>query len=324
VAGFSATLRLGAASVPATWKQHKEFASRRKGVHCIFKVEKSVVFCEGSQDLNLLLKALCAIKLRNSKTEIIALETATLLQERIRSAKSNTSPVIDISSMDRSLAQVVKQPITQRGFAEEIFADDEKRNEADFLFRQVKGGQEVADLTNTLKAQTGPKDRWPFDVWLDRANDKGWTIIEVRREGEDLPAGFTVIGTDLRRKDRIVADGPSTVVLNVDLNSVYVTPSKRGGGYSQALSWAIGKQVEHIVRTLARSPATSCHLGDQVKILIEGEAHSEGGPKFLGGTVERIEANVHSMNLEQAWFDLPTVIDDVDTEKFSRLAKLRS
>lgn len=254
---------------------------------------------------------------------MIPLEAATLLQERIRCAKRNAS-VVDFDSMGRSLAQLVRQPVIDRGLAEEIFPGEGRRTDASFIFRQVKGGQEIANLTNTLRAQLGQKDRWPFDVWLDRANDKSWTVIEVRREDEDVPAGFAVIVTDLRLENRTVTNRQSTVVLSLDLNSVYVVPSKRGEGHSQALSWAIGKQVDHILQALAQSPASNYQLDvPQVEILIEGEAHSESGAKFLTGTFERIECNINLMNVDGAWFDMPTVIDGIDIDKFARLAELR-
>lgn len=255
---------------------------------------------------------------------MIALDTATLLQERIRSAKSNASPIVDIVSMGRSLTQLVKQQVIDRGLAEEIFPGEGRRTDASFIFRQVKGGQEIANLTNTLRAQPGQKDRWPFDVWLDQANDKSWTVIEVRREDEDVPAGFAVIVTNLRLENRTVTNGQPTVVLSLDLKSVYVVPSKRGEGHCQALSWAIGKQVDSILRALAHPPTLSCQLdGARVEILIEGEAHSESGAKFLVGTFEQIGSNINLLNVDGAWYGMPTVINGVDIDKYSRLAELR-
>lgn len=223
------------------------------------------------------------------------------------------------------LAQLVEQPIIEDGPAEEIFPSDDREDEAGFLFRQVSSRQEVAALAEIFKAQSGPKERWPFDIWLDRAFDHRSTIIEVKREGDDAPAGFAVIGTKLEVEDKTDADAQSTIVLRVDLNSVYVTPGKRGEGHAQALSWAIGKQVDRILYALAQAPASSRQSLKQhkVEIFIEGEAHSEGGANFLAGTVEQIESNMDFINLDKAWFDVPTVIDNIDYDKSSRLAQLR-
>ncbi|TLX17182.1 hypothetical protein [Rhizobium sp. MHM7A] len=253
------------------------------------------------------------------------METVTLLQERIRSAKSNASSIIDASNLDRLLAQLVEQPVVKDGTAEEIFPSDDRKDEAGFLFRQVSGRQQVAALTEIFKAQAGSKERWPFDIWLDRAFDHHSTIIEVKREGDELPAGFAVIATRLEVEGKTDADSQSTIALRVDLNSVYVTSERRGEGHSQALSWAIGKQVDRILYALAEAPASSrqSFKEHKVEIFIEGEAHSEGGANFLAGTVEQIESNMDFINLEKAWFDVPAVMDDVDYDKFARLAELR-
>jgi GNAT superfamily N-acetyltransferase len=218
------------------------------------------------------------------------------------------------------VSELKLRPVVHHGSAEQIFPGDEREDDEGYSFRHIQGRQQVAHLTSELGALPRLNDRWPFDVWLDRAADHDSTIIEVRREGEPTPAGFAIVNTELE----LEAD-QKMLVLHLDLSSVYVTPSRRGQGHSQALSWAIGEHVDQILSALSHVPEESrTFLKDhKVEIFISGEAHSEGGAHFLAEAVEQIESNMEFVDLKNAWFEVPTVIDDVNLDKFSRLAKMR-
>jgi hypothetical protein len=262
--------------------------------------------------------------MRNAENEKPALNTAVLLNDRIRSAKNIKSPVVE-TSVDELLANLSVQPVSEHGTAEEILCEENRENEPGFQFRQISSKEDVAYLIELFEKQAGPKERWPFDIWLERAVDYQSMIIEVKRDDEDAPSGFAVINAKLELGCKADGAAESIIVLHVNLNSVYVAPGKRGKGHSQALSWAIGKQVNQVLHALAEVPSSSQELlqAGKVEIFIEGEAHSEGGANFLAGTVEHIKSNMDFINLEKAWFNVPQVIDDVDLDKFSRLAALR-
>ncbi len=224
------------------------------------------------------------------------------------------------TDFDRMVSNLELLPIVDRGSAEEIFPGDDRDGEEGYSFRQIEGRQQIASLTRELSNLPRLNDRWPFDIWLDRAGDHASTIIEVRRENETTPAGFAIIDTDLELEVE-----QKILLLRLDLGSIYVTPSKRGQGHSKALSWAIGAHVDQVLSALAKAPQEDrVFLKDQkIEIFISGEAHSEGGARFLANTVEQIESNMAFIDLKNAWFEVPVVIDDVDLDKFSRLARMR-
>lgn len=271
--------------------------------------------------VNVLLKALGASSLQNSKKiGITALDTIAQLQKRIRSAKSYLSSHAAYNAFEQMVSGMKRHPTFIYGSAEEIFPGEEREDRAGYAFSQVEGRQQIDRLKGELSELPGSKDRWPFDVWLDLAGDREATIIEVKQEGNLIPAGFAVIKMDLE-----LESNQNTVLIRLDLNSVYVTPSERGKGHSQALCWAVGMQVNRILSTLAQVPEESRgFLKDhKIEIFITGEAHSEGGARFLTNVVEQIESNMAFIDLKNAWFEVPVVIDDVDLDKFSRLARMR-
>ena len=248
------------------------------------------------------------------------MNTVALLQDRIRSAKSSPLPNTEPVDFDRMVSGLELHPIAEYGSSEEIFPYEGRDDEEGFSFRQIEGRQQIAHLTHELSKLPRENDRWPFDIWLDRAGDHASTIIEVRREGETTPAGFAIIDADLE-----LESDQQIILLRLDLDSIYVTPSKRGQGHSQALSWAIGVHVDQIMSALDKVPEESrAFLKDhKIEIFISGEAHSEGGARFLAEAVQQIESNMDFIALKNCWFGVPAVIDDVDLDKFSKLARLR-
>lgn len=248
--------------------------------------------------------------------------TVDHLNARIQSAKRTHAPrsvaqhKADASRLNPKLEVLAQsQHITASGTVDEIFPCEDRVDNRTFEFEIITNGTQLNVLKAQLKKMRDRGEDWPFADWLDGAHEDGDTILTVRRTGDRKPAGFTNIRTSLRLEDHSDEDTSKPVIyLNIALDAIYISPSERGEGHSQALSWAIARLANDIAYDLAEwnDPERERLEKYPVEISITGEAHSEGGARFLSRTIEKIESHMDQFDPKTTWDFVPTVTDRCD------------
>ncbi|MCS4089278.1 hypothetical protein [Rhizobium sp. BK176] len=215
------------------------------------------------------------------------------------------------------LAEVARQPVVPRGTVDEIFPMGDRTDQRDYIFNQVEGQTELDRLIEALKGDGGD-EHWEYDKWLRSAAKHEKIVVEVKQEGDDKPAGFAIFGMTLAFEDHGDDEVESHLYLTLDLAAIYLSPCHRGRGFSAALSWAVGYQVETVIealKELAEEKQPSAPEGG-LEIFISGEAQSAGGARYLATTVERIKSNLEFLSFEAGWAGDIDVIDDIDFSDF--------
>lgn len=233
------------------------------------------------------------------------------LHDRIRAAKSSVRS--DLTTADNIYANVRRQPVMAFAPASVIFPGRVEDGEK-FTFRLVDGSDAIDSLSKTLSRMPGSREQWPFDVWLERADDHKWTVIEVRHNEDSQPAGFAIISTDVNAQGGNSAETVRHVSIGFELRNVYVSPSMRGKGFSHALSWVAAEYMNHIMLETINIQDTvqGLDVKNGLSVRVMGEAHSVGGASFLMDMAERIEAHVSafkSENRKQANVSLQNEMD---------------
>lgn len=176
--------------------------------------------------------------------------------------------------------------------------DDEMDNGKPFLFTPIKSEEQKKQLIEVLEECGNLDDDWPFDFWVNKAKDTKHIICEVRREGDNFPGGFIVFKPSIEvdsvediidiRDAGIIEDSNLEIILSLDIDSVYVTPSKRGKGYGDALRWAVTSTFVGCLYDIPDLPDESRKIIKNIplKIDLNGSAYSIEGEKF--------SKNVHS------------------------------
>lgn len=243
------------------------------------------------------------------------------MQERIRAAIPATEigePKGKWQSINEKLALINdRASIPGRGSVEDIFPLENRRNR-DFLFEKIGSPDAANKAIETFDGAADPDERWKYRDWLTEAVEKGMTVIAVRRKGDDEVAGFSIFFTALEVADYKSIESDPRIVLGVDLEAVYLSPSYRGRGYSEALSWATAKHVESITDLLNGMTADEREPveGLELEIFVRGEAHSRGGSRFLAKVVEEINCNVEMDCPADPWLGMPVITDDIDYDEY--------
>lgn len=249
-----------------------------------------------------------------------------LLNSRINQAHQTKGRDAEMPLKDRipllnsKLAELTRQQkVSEFGTVEMIFPAEDRPDDREFLFEVLTSKSAVEGLTATLKEHASPKERWNYEEWLQRASEDEKTIITVKHEGDDKPAGYAIIDAGLAIEDHAACATPRpTTYLTVSIDSVYVSPAERGNGHSQALSWAAGRYVDSIYHAVAQWTDPDRKYLEKLpfEIFIRGEAHSPGGARFMSRTVEEIECNLEMMEPDTTWHLIPILTDDCDFSDF--------
>ncbi len=215
--------------------------------------------------------------------------------------------------MEPILTPLKNLPIRDSGSTEEVFPLDDRDDNRDYIFRKITGPEDVQTLLTSLQDANEEK-RWNIENWLSEAIDREYNIVEVRQYGDAEPAGFATYRCYFDTDIHGLYDSKATIHLSVGLETIYVRPSERGNGHSQALSWLIGNHVDKLLHALKNLPEEVrkdfSHL--PVEVFVNGEAHSEGGARFLSRTFEQIESNLHFFELRKSWLQPVELTDNID------------
>jgi hypothetical protein len=189
-----------------------------------------------------------------------------------------------------------------------------------FLFEKLQTGADIEGLKQAFAGEVN--DRWPYDIWLDRAAEKGLTVITVKREGDARPAGFVALttGFDLDVDDEDWDTAVSLdelrppIDLRVNISSVYVAPSQRQRGFASALCWAVDASAYTALAGIGESFAADAPLNytPDLNVWLHGEAHSWEGARFCQSVSERLTATVEILGHETVAFATHQVDDHID------------
>lgn len=212
------------------------------------------------------------------------------------------------------LSSLCEHEIDLHASVEEIFPMEDRADDRSYSFRLVKTQADVETLIASLKPTQDNSEHWNVETWLNGSYEDGEQIIEVRRDGETEPAGFAAVMISFHRKLVDNQGEAPNMELTTNLEAIYVRPSERGKGHSEALSWAIGAHIDRILRGLADLKTTEREglSGIDLEILVSGEAHSAGGARFLARTLENIESNLEYHPPKNHWVNSIGVLDNID------------
>ncbi|MBY3151414.1 hypothetical protein HFO56_03300 [Rhizobium laguerreae] len=258
-----------------------------------------------------------------SLTEIHALTTLAEMQAKIRSAIEpvQESDEDSFEAMTKKynpiLRKISQQTIVSRGTVDEIFPMGGHADQRDYYFRQVVGSAEIEGLISTL-GRRAVDENWQYERWLRHSLEHGKIVVEVKQDGDAEPAGFAIFAAQLSVEDYGDDEVEPQLYLAIDLAAIYISPSQRNRGFSEALSWAVAYHVELMVDDLKRLPkARRPPLeGEGLKAVFTGDAQSAGGARFLANTVEKIETNLEHIRFKAGWAGIVNVIDDINFTEF--------
>lgn len=213
--------------------------------------------------------------------------------------------------------------------SELIFPGEARDDERPYRFKEIKSPNDMAELAALLSEAADIEEPWNYEGWLNVEADGAVKIVAVQRVGEDKPAGFVVFsglfdlhvfnGDEIERATTI-DDVEASFYLTVSVDSVYISPGERGKGFSQALSWMVGNHADEMLRFLEGNLPEEYQQQiklREVTVLVEGEAHSPGGARFLSRAVEELEAGVEFLGFgEQSWFPIVQVSNGIDFSDF--------
>lgn len=260
-------------------------------------------------------------ELRNFEANLRTLEK---MQNRIKKAFDEPEK-LTASNFDRlaalinpKLRALATQEVYPRGTTDEVSYEFAHNDDRDFHFKQVKDASEAEALVETLRQRADGSERWKFDRWLENGIKHQQTIIEVRRSGDETPAGYAIIHTDLGVEKALSGKFKPNFYLSLDLAAIYISPECRGMGFSSALRWAVASYVEDIIAAVEKMPSEdrASLEGMNLEVFLTGEAQSAGGARYLSSVLDKIEEYATYYLEEERWFGAVTVIDDIDFSDF--------
>lgn len=240
----------------------------------------------------------------------VTLPTKSLPMTRPESARSSTTRGLSASDRERlALSKKLDQvnrlaELPECGASEEIFGDEAPEDDT-FVFTKITGFNHLQPLLDDLAAYAEPVKIWDYEDWLKRGLCDRKTVIAIQRDDDPAYAGFAIVSTALTTGASDIASGEaSVVILEVDLAAVYVAPKYRKQGFSEALSWAIGRYVDSIIDMVSDLPPEDIGImaGSDLKVIVKGDAQSPGGARFLFNTVDEIRLNIEMRGAENGAF----------------------
>ena len=247
------------------------------------------------------------------------------MQERIRAAVPLSAPhaaavtAREWNKENRKLAALNDlAEIPEWGSVEEIFPGDDVDDERVFSFAKISDFKMLMPLLESLSKGSDPGEAWDFQGWLKRGLTDRNTVVAVRSEDDPDYAGFAIFSTTLAVEHNAADDETDPILcLSADLEAVYILPSYRKQGFSEALSWAVGRYVNSVLRHVNEMPAgdRDVFANLEFQLFIQGEAQSAGGARFLSNTLDEIASNIE-MTLYGVDALIPSIFDDVDFSDF--------
>lgn len=239
----------------------------------------------------------------------------------IRPETARSPTAIGLSATDRDRLALGKKldrvnrlaELPECGTSEEIFGDEAPEDDT-FVFTKITGFNHLQPLLDDLGAYAEPVKIWDYEDWLKRGLCDRKTVIAIQRDDDPAYAGFAIVSTALTTGASDIASGEApAVILETDLAAVYVVPKFRKQGFSEALSWAIGRYVDSIIEMVIDLPPEDIGImaGSGLKVIVKGDAQSPGGARFLFNTVDEIRLNVEMSGSENGAFrvDLASAVD---------------
>ncbi len=214
-----------------------------------------------------------------------------------------------------------EKSISQRIWVDQVFGGRKKPYKRDFILKVLEKDREVKSFEEILKAADVDHPIWDQCNWLLSAHNRSSTILAIKRDRDNDFAGFATFEVNLTLENHAdeEEEPDPTLYLNVWLDTVYMLPSKRGRGFSEALSYAISEYVDDIAHAVVEweDPARKYLERYPLTVAISGEAHTAGGARYLTRTVENIRSRIQCFESDSSWEVIPGVENYCDCSDFN-------
>lgn len=258
------------------------------------------------------------------------MNTTEILKTRIQEAgskkKSSFNPNLGyekIASLLNPKLEALSQekPFRKQIWVDEVFGGRKRQYKRDFVFQVLKTEHEIEALRQNLEQNAHPNEEWDLRNWLLSAHKSSSTILTVKRDRDREFAGFATLDISVELENHADEDETPdpTLFLNVWLDTVYIQPTKRGYGFSEALSFTIADHVDDIARAVVEwnDPHRKYLEKYPFEIGVSGEAHSAGGARYITRTLENIKSRLDFFEVESTWEVIPELTNFSDCSDFT-------
>lgn len=264
------------------------------------------------------------------------------LQRRIRTAIENETALPTpkaafderVSRIQSWLAAVSMVKIDQTASLIEIWEGSsydwsahEPETFPGFHFKTITSQSEKTALAKELSTRSqGGDENYPWQKWISKGpvNEPHHLLVAVYPADDPRPAGFaiwhsTLFLDNLKQDATSFRDQDPDLLLQLDLESIYVTPELRGMGYASALRWAFVEHTKSVLDIVADLPMSRVkNMGNpSMRVFYSGEAHSVGGALVARSISDGIETALEDISATNpAWFGDVQMEDDFDYDNF--------
>lgn len=171
--------------------------------------------------------------------------------------------------------------------------EDEVDNGRPFHFHVIQSKEEATELAIVMSGAAGLDEKWPVKSWIAKAFDRTSNdrfVISVRRDGDLEAAGFIVLESEFyfdsddlddlgNKEEPTFENADKKIQFSLGVESVYVSPAKRGLGFGSALRWATTSHVFYVLDRLSDlSPDRIEEMGTPpIDFFFHGDAYSARG-----------------------------------------------